>query len=123
MAEFDSKNCPMGLVHEKEIEHTRNLLDMAIQRIEEKIETVTNDVNKGFAEVNNHFDSVDKRFDELERKVSQIKQELPDTIDSRIRQNNGAKALNFVKWIVITVGGSIVISIMTKLALQVFKLS
>ncbi len=123
MAEFDSKNCPMGLVHEKEIEHTRNLLNMAIQRIEEKIETVTKDVNEGFAEVSTHFDAVDKRFDALERKVSQLKEDLPDTIDSRIKQNNGAKALNFIKWVVITVGGSIVITIMTKLALQVFKLS
>lgn len=123
MAEFDSKNCPMGLVHEKEIEHTRNLLNMAIQRIEEKIETVTKDVNEGFAEVSTHFDAIDKRFDALERKVSQLKEDLPDTIDSRIKQNNGAKALNFIKWVVITVGGSIVITIMTKLALQVFKLS
>lgn len=123
MAEFDSKNCPMGLVHEKEIEHTRNLLDMAIKRIEEKIETIKTDVNEGFAEVNNHFDSVDRRFDDLEKKVSQIKNDLPETIDSRIRQNNGAKALNFVKWVVITVGGSIVISILTKLALQIFSLN
>ena len=123
MAEFDSKNCPMGLVHEKEIEHTRNLLNMAIQRIEEKIETVTKDVNEGFAEVSTHFDAVDKRFDALEKKVSQLKEDLRDTIDSRIKQNNGAKALNFIKWVVITVGGSIVITIMTKLALQVFKLS
>ena len=123
MAEFDSKNCPMGLVHEKEIEHTRNLLNMAIQRIEGKIETVTKDVNEGFAEVSTHFDAVDKRFDALEKKVSQLKEDLPDTIDSRIKQNNGAKALNFIKWVVITVGGSIVITIMTKLALQAFKLS
>ena len=96
---------------------------MARQRIEEKIETVTKDVNEGFAEVSTHFDAVDKRFDALERKVSQLKEDLPDTIDSRIKQNNGAKALNFIKWVVITVGGSIVITIMTMLALQVFKLS
>lgn len=122
MAEFDSKNCPVGLVHEKEIEHTRNILNMAIQRIEEKIETVTKDVNEGFAEVSTHFDAVDKRFDALEKKVSQLKEDLPDTIDARIKQNNGAKALNFVKWVVITVGGSIAITVLTKLALQVFKL-
>ena len=122
MAEFDSKNCPVGLVHEKEIEHTRNLLNMAIQRIEEKIETVTKDVNDGFAEVGTHFETIDKRFDALEKKVSQIKEDLPKTIDDRIKQNNGAKALNFVKWVILTLGGSLVIAIMTKLSLQVFKL-
>lgn len=115
MSEFDPKNCPIGLLHENDLKHSRDLLNMAIERIEERIETFKEGVDE-------HFASVDKRFDALEKQVTQLKKDIPEMVDERIKDNNGMKALNIVKWVVFTVGGSILITLLTKLALQAFSL-
>jgi hypothetical protein len=115
MSEFDPKNCPIGLLHEHELKHTRDLLNMAIERIEERIETFKEGVDE-------HFASVDKRFDALEKQVARIKSDIPEIVDNRIKDNNGMKALSIVKWVLFTVGGSILITLLTKLALQTFNL-
>ena len=65
MSEFDPKNCPLGLVHQKEIEYTKDLLDMAIKRIEEKIET-------GFSSIDSKFNGVDKRFDGVDERLNSL---------------------------------------------------
>ena len=118
MPEFDPNNCPIGLVHEKDIPHNREMFEMAIQRIEDHIATVKQDVNEGFANVNEHFESVDKRFDILEKKLNKVEEDLPSTIDERINSNTGAKALNILKWVIVSLGGSITITIITRLILN-----
>lgn len=115
-ADFDPKNCPIGLIHENELKHSRDLLNMAIERIEERIETFKEGVDE-------HFAVMDKRFDHLEKQFTQLKEEIPSVIDTRIKQNVGNKVLNMIKWIVFTLGGSLVITLVTKLVVQAFKLS
>ena len=45
--------------------------------------------------------------------MTEFKRKLPSEIDERIKSNAASKALNIVKWIFVSLGGSVVISIAT----------
>lgn len=109
-------NCPVGIANRKEIEKTEDKFAMAIQRIEEKLSDLKEDVTVGFSDVNRKLDKVDNRFNDLEAN-------LPNMIDERIKQHTSSKVVSIVKWIVVTLFGSVTITLITRLILQALKLS
>ena len=58
--------CPEGIKNEKAIENIKDRMEMAIERIEEKITDIKSQMKVGFSDVNSQLSAVDKRFDKLE---------------------------------------------------------
>lgn len=114
--------CPEGIKNEKAIENIKDKFEMAIERIEEKITDIKSQMKVGFSDVNSQLSAVDKRFDKLEKRIDEMKEELPLTIDKRIESYNGSRVINVIKWIVITLGGSVTITLVTRLILQSLNL-
>lgn len=116
MTTEEYQNCPVGISNKKEIELTGEKLTMAIERIEEKLCDLKEDVSEGFSNVNNRLDKFDDRFKNLESG-------LPEMIDERIRQNTTSKVMNVLKWVFFTLCGSVTITVVTKLIIQALKLN
>lgn len=81
----------------QEIHHTKEMFTSMVQRLEEKVDDLKSDVQAGFASVNARLDLYEKG--------------LSDKIDERIEANSKSRLFNLVKWIVVTVGGSVTISV------------
>lgn len=88
---------------------------MAIQRIEEKIADLKEDVSKGFSDVNGKLDNLEDRFNQFEETVDA-------KIDRRIKENTANKVMTVLKWLIFTAGGSILIAVLTKMILAALKL-
>lgn len=114
--------CPEGIKNEKAIENIKDKFDMAIERIEEKITDIKSQMKVGFSDVNNQLSSVDKRFDKLEKRFDEMKETLPGTIDKRIENYTGNRILSVIKWVVFTLGGSISITLITKIIVNSLSL-
>lgn len=84
---------------------------MALERLEEKIDDIKEDVSTG-------FDTVNKRLEGLEKRLDNFEDNLPNKIDDRINQNTGNKIVNVVKWIVVTLGGGCLIAYLTNVILN-----
>ena len=112
----DYKSCPVGIANKKEIEKVEDKFAMAIERIEEKLDDMNKKMDKGFLNVSDSIKKVENRFDNFEAK-------LPEKIDERIRQNTSNKIINAVKWVLITLCGSVAITVITKLIIQALHLS
>lgn len=115
MNDFNPKDCPVGIANDSKIDRVGDKLDMAIQRIEEKITDLKEDVSKGFSDVNGKLDNLEDRFNQFEETVD-------SRIDKRIKENTTNKVMTVLKWIIFTAGGSILITVLTKLILSAFKL-
>ena len=90
-------------------------MDLVIKNMEKQLE----DMHKSMDE---QFNKLDKKIDGVSDDLQKLRNDLPKTIDERIKDNTANKALNLVKWIVITAGGSIFISILTRFAIQYWGL-
>lgn len=108
------KDCPVGIKNEQEIIRTQDTFKMALQRLEEKIDDIKEDVSTG-------FDTVNKRLDNLEKRIDNFEDNLPNKIDDRISQNTGDKVVNIVKWIVVSLGGGCLIGYLTNLLIHLGK--
>ena len=115
--------CPEGIKNEKAIENIKDKFDMAIERIEEKITDIKSQMKVGFSDVNSQLSSVDKRFDKLEKRFDEMKEALPGTIDKRIENYTGNRILNVIKWVVFTLGGSVSITLITKIIVNSLSLT
>lgn len=116
MSDFNPKDCPVGIANDNKIERVGDRLDMAIQRIEEKITDLKEDVNKGFSDMNNKLDNLEDRFNQFEETVD-------SKIDKRIKENTANKVMTVLKWIIFTAGGSILIAVLTRMILAALKLN
>ena len=117
--EFDPYTCPLGVGNEKSIEHVGEKLDMAIQRLEEKMDDMKSDLtshmNDGFSNVNGKLDKVDERLTNLENN-------LDTRIENKVKQIHGNLVLKVVGWVFGSMGAAVAISVVTKLILQALKL-
>ena len=86
-------------------------MDIIIKNMEEHIEEMHKSMNE-------QFSKLDKKIDGVSEDLQQLRDELPNTIDERIRNNTSNNIVNLVKWLVITVGGSIFITVMTRFVIQ-----
>ena len=98
----DFNKCPIGVKHDQQIEGLKEIFNMAIQRLEEKVDSIQEDVNEGFANVDNRFNSLEERFTNLE-------DSLPETIDDRIKDQHNKTAGAVAKWVLVSLIGSTII--------------
>lgn len=118
MTEFDPKSCPVGISNEKYIENVKDKFDMAIQRLEEKLNDMSNNIDKGFSSVNKNIDKLSERLDTLEANLPKM---IDERVDEKIDAKRNANAWNVVKWIVVSLLGSAAIAVITKAALSIFS--
>jgi len=111
MNEFSPKDCPVGISNAMKIEKVKDKFDMAIQRMEEKLNDMDEKMDKGFSDVNKNISKLEKRFDDLDEK-------LPEKIDERIKLNRNSNSWQIVKWVLVTLCGSIAVSVLTRLVLN-----
>lgn len=103
---FDPKNCPVGISNEKSIENVEIKFNMAIQRLEEKLDDMKENLDKGFSSVNDSITRLERRFDELEAK-------LPEKIDDRIKAHRNNRSWEIIKWVIVTLLGSVAVATIT----------
>lgn len=124
-AEFDPKECPVGITNTKDIQYLGERLDMAIERLTEKvgdmkqdIETLNTNMNDKFEKVDKRFDSTDKKIDsfkkEMDSKIEGLKAEMPSEIDKEINNLKGKTAVKAWLWIFVGVGGSAIIYVISR---------
>jgi len=122
--EFNPEVCPIGITNEKSIENLGDRVDMAIERLTEKVSEVKDDitslskfVDEKFESMDEKFDNVDKRFDSMEDKfydkIGELKKSIPDIVDDRLERKKGNMASNVIRWVLCGVFGGIIISIAT----------
>ena len=122
--DFNPTTCPVGIVNEKNIENLGDRLDMAIERLTEKVTEMKEDItslsknmDKNFNTMESKFEGVDKRFDSMEekfdKKINNLKDSIPDIIDSRIENKKDHTARSILTWIFTGAGATIAISLFT----------
>ena len=120
MNEFNPKDCPVGISNNSKIDRVGDKLDMAIQRIEEKIIDLKEDVNKGFSDMNNKLDNLEDRFNQFEVNTPA---QIETLVEKKIKENTANKVMTVIKWLIFTAGGSILIAVLTKMILAALKLN
>lgn len=132
-SEFDPKECPVGITNSKDIQYLGERLDMAIERLTEKvsdmkqdIETLNTNMNDKFEKVDKRFDSMDKKIDsfkkEMDSKIEGLKNEMPQRIDDEVTKLKGKTAAKAWGWIFVGVGGSAVIYVVSRIVAKLFGL-
>lgn len=129
--DFDPNSCPVGISNSKEIINVGDRLDMAIERLTEKVAEVkegvtllSNKVDKKFDAVDKKFDAVDKRFDDMRDEVNKKFEDMyakmdtklsavPEVVDEEIEKKRGSSAALAWKWVLTGVVGSILIAVAT----------
>lgn len=120
MNDFNPKDCPVGIANDSKIDRVGDRLDMAIQRIEEKITDLKEDVNKGFSDMNDKLDNLESRFNTYEAGVPE---QIETIVEKKIKENTANKVMTVIKWLIFTAGGSILITVLTKLILTALKMN
>jgi len=108
MSEFDPVNCPVGIKNCAEIDKVKDKLDMAIERLEEKMmdmrEDLTMRMNEGFSNLEDKLDTVDTTVKALDGRITTMDGTLDARIDSRIEMNlemkKGKAAASAWKWLI-----------------------
>ena len=117
--EFDPSTCPIGKVNEKSITHVGEKLNMAIERLEEKMDDMKSDLmthmNTNFSNVNNKLDAMDERLTSLENG-------LDSKIDGEIKHFHNKMLMRVFAWIFGGLGAAVVISVVTKYVLRALNL-
>lgn len=106
--EFDPQNCPVGVKNASDIKSTEDRLSLMIEHLTEKVTDLQKEVKDGFKKVDQRLDNFEKSLD--------------SRIDSRIQADKEKHALGAWKWIFITLGGAIVISVVTSLIMRAASL-
>lgn len=120
--EFDPRNCPVGITNSKDIENLGDKLDMAIERLTEKVGEMREDITTLSSNIDEKFEKVDSRFDEMNLKIESIKDEIPQRIDEELERLKGKKASKAWAWIFVGVGGSAIIYIVSRAIAKVLGL-
>lgn len=120
MTDFNPQDCPVGIANKSNIDRVGDRLDMAIQRIEEKITDLKDDVNRGFSDMNSKLDNLESRFNTYEAGVPE---QIETIVEKKIKENTANKVMTVIKWLIFTAGGSILITVITKMILAALKLS
>lgn len=127
---FNPNSCPIGILNEKRIENLGDHVNMAIDRLTEKvgevkedITTLSNNMDKKFESMDSRFatidgklESVDKKFDAMEDKfnnrVSDLKSKIPEMVDDEMDHKKGAVASAIIKWVFSGLIGGVLISVL-----------
>ena len=118
--EFDPKTCPVGISNEKSIENVGDKLDMAIQRLEEKMDDMKEDLS---TRMTTGFTDVNGKLDKLDSEVTNFKNSLDDRIETKVKQLQGAFSAKIIGWVVAGLGGAVAIAVVTSLVLKALHLN
>lgn len=111
MADIDFKSCPIGIKNEAEIRNTNDRMGLIMQRLEEKLDDVKISIT-----------SIDSRLDVMENKIEDIQSSLPSVIDEEIKRHNNKNAMSIIRWVVVTLCGSVTITVLGKMILAAMQL-
>lgn len=103
--------CPLGIKNEQEIIKTQETFKMALERVGEKLSNLKDDVAQGFEDVNGRLDKIEGRLNDYENN-------LGTEIDKRIHQDMSERAFSLIRWVVVSLGGTVVISVIANLIMQ-----
>lgn len=113
----DCSQCAYYIENKKDIEATNEKFSLLIEAATDKIDMMIENNDKNFNQLKEEVKAVDNRLSaihaDLQNQMTEFKRKLPSEIDERIKSNAASKALNIVKWVFVSVGGSVVISIAT----------
>jgi predicted nucleic acid-binding Zn-ribbon protein len=116
-AEFDPQNCPVGITNEKNVEKLGDKLDLMIQRLDEKMDGMKEDIASLSDKIDKNSSDMDKRFDSLEKKVEteleEVKKGIPETVDKKIEDYKNKQAGAIIKWVFSGVIGTVFVAIIT----------
>lgn len=111
--DFDPNSCPVGIGNQKDINRLGDRLDMAIERLTERVSEVKEDVATLSSNIDKKFEAVDKKFDTVNDKIEGLKKDVPDIVNEEIDKKRGATAGQAIKWLLTGVIGSIIIGLAT----------
>ena len=103
--------CPLGIKNEQEIIRTQETFKMALERMEEKLSDLKDDVTQGFNDINGKLDKIEVRLNNYEGS-------LGTEIDKRIHQGMSERVFSLVKWIVVSLGGTVAVTVVANLIIQ-----
>lgn len=123
--DFDPKECPVGLTNSKDIQYLGDKLDMAIERLTEKVGDMKQEITTLNNTMIDKFDKVEARFDvmdikmeslktEMDSKIESLKKSMPEEIDKEVNSMKGKAAAKAWAWIFVGVGGSAVIYLVSR---------
>ena len=110
---FDPNSCPVGIGNQKDISSLGEKLDMAIERLTEKVTEVKEDVASLSSNMDKKFEAVDERFNLTDNKIDELKKSIPGIVNDEIEKKRGSSAAQAIKWLLTGVVGSVVIAIVT----------
>lgn len=130
MSEFDPINCPVGIKNCAEIDKVKDKLDMAIERLEEKIgdmkEDLTTRMNEGFSNVEEKLDTLGGQVNSLDSRITTMDGTLDARIDARIDTKleikKGKAAASAWKWILTGFCIPIAIAVITAVIKNLFNI-
>lgn len=103
--------CPLGIKNEQEIIRTQETFKMALERMEEKLSDLKDNVAQGFEDVNGRLDKIEGRLNDYDAS-------LGSEIDKRIHQDMSERVFSLVRWVVVTLGGTIAVTVIANLIMQ-----
>ena len=127
---FNPNSCPIGILNEKRIENLGDHVNMAIERLTDKVGEVKEDIttlsnsmdkkfdsmDQRFAAIDSKLESVDNKFDSIEDRfndrMSELKNHIPSIVDDEIDRKKGDAAAAVIKWVFSGLLGGVLISVL-----------
>lgn len=113
----DCSQCSYYIENKKDIEATNERVSLMLDSIEQKIDNMAEINEMNFRKVEENVSQVDNRLtvvhSDLETKITNLNRNIPSMVDERIRNNTLSKAFNVMKWVVVSLGGSVLIAMTT----------
>lgn len=104
----------------KEIEKINDRFTLMLDRLEEKMDDLNKNMNKGFTELNGKITNLEIKFDGLKTKMNESEKQLPTTVNeivsTSIENNKKDEVFKIVKWILVSVLGSTTIYCVGRIA-------
>lgn len=126
MSEFNPKDCPIGITNEKNVEKLGIRFDIMMQRLDEKMDEMKNDIASLSKKIDKNSSEMDKRFDTMEEKfetkLEEVKRSVPDTVDEKIENYKNKQSGKLVRWLFSGVIGGVFIALATSIVTAWVKL-
>lgn len=121
---FEPNDCPIGISNNKSIENLGDRVDMAIERLTEKVGELKEDITSLSKNVDKKFDSIDEKIENVDKKIdsmedkfyermSELKKKIPATVEAEIDKKKANAAAAAIKWMLCGILGTILVSVAT----------
>lgn len=126
MSEFNPKDCPVGIKNEKNVETLGVRFDIMMQRLDEKMDEMKEDIASLSKKIDKNSTDMDKRFDAMEEKfeskLEEVKKSVPATVDKKIEDYKNKQSGKLVRWVVSGVFGGVFIALVTSIVTSWVKI-